>query len=134
MKKIIILSLLIFGIFGQAKSQMNQPAMEVAEAAFTSNPNSFMGKVIKIKNVTVTIPEGPGSNVMGQGKPCNPSNPALFKMVKLEFNNPNFKGCFEIEAIKLNGLPKNLECIGNMIFKVGGPGMNHTILELKIQP
>ncbi len=82
MKKIIILSLLVLGISGQVKSQMNQPAMEVAEAAFTSNPNSFIGKVIKIKNVTVTIPDGPGTNIMGQGKPCTPSNPALFKMLK----------------------------------------------------
>lgn len=134
MKKIVFLSLLLIGFFSQSNAQINPPAMEVQEAAFTSNPNAYVGKVIKIKNVTVTLPDGPGSNMMGQGKPCTPSNPGLFKMVKLEFNNPNFKGCFEIESIKCNSIPKNLECIGNIIIKVGGPGMNHTILDCKVQP
>ena len=134
MKKIIILCFLVLGFISHTEAQINPPAMEVAEAAFTSNPNAYIGKIIKLKNVTVTLPEGPGSTIMGQGKPCTPSNPGLFKMVKLEFSNPNFKGCFEIESIKCNSIPKNLECIGNIIIKVGGPGMNHTILDCKIQP
>jgi hypothetical protein len=27
-----------------------------------------------------------------------------------------------------------LECITNLIIKVGGPGMNHTIIDCKVQP
>jgi hypothetical protein len=108
--------------------------MEVNEAAFTSNPASFAGKTIKIKNISLTLPEGAGANMAGPGKPCNPSNPAIMRIIKPEFSNPNFKGCFEIESAKCGNIPKNLECIGNIIIKVGGPGMNHAIIDCKVQP
>ncbi len=134
MKKILFLATFLFGTILMTSAQVSVPAVEVSEAAFTSNPTSFAGKTIKIKNISLTLPEGPGANVSGPGKPCNPSNPAIMRIIKPEFTNPNFKGCFEIESAKCGNIPKNLECIGNIIIKVGGPGMNHAIIDCKVQP
>ena len=134
MKKIIIIAFFLFGKILSIAAQITPPAMEVTEASFTSNPSTYSGKTIKIKNVSLTLPDGPGVNVSGPGKPCNPSNPAIMRIIKPEFSNPNFKACFEIETAKCNSIPKNLECITNLIIKVGGPGMNHTIIDCKVQP
>ncbi len=134
MKKIIFFATFLLGTILTSSAQISAPAIEVNEAAFTSNPTSFAGKTIKIKNVTLTLPDGPGANMPSPGKPCNPSNPAIMRIIKPEFSNPNFKGCFEIENAKCNNIPKNLECIGNIIIKVGAPGMNHAIIDCKVQP
>lgn len=134
MKKFLFFATFLFGTILTTSAQAPIPATEVSEAAFTSNPASFAGKIIKIKNVTLTLPDGPGANIAGPGKPCTPSNPAIMRMIKPEFSNPNFKACFEIETAKCNNIPKNLECIGNITIKVGGPGMNHSIIDCKVQP
>lgn len=134
MKKILILATFLLGTILTSSAQVSVPAIEVSEMAFTSNPASFAGKIIKIKNLSITLPEGPSANIQGSGKPCNPSNPAIMRIIKPEFSNPNFKACFEIETAKCNNIPKNLECIGNVIIKVGGPGMNHNIIDCKVQP
>lgn len=52
-------------------------------------------------------------------------------MIIPEFGNPNFNDYFEKETAKC-GIPNNLVCIGNIIIKVGGPGMNDAIIDCKV--
>ena len=54
-------------------------------------------------------------------------------MIKLEFANPRFSGCFEIAQNLCNSVPKNLECIGNVVIKVEAAG-NYKIIDCKVQP
>ena len=55
------------------------------------------------------------------------------KMIKLEFANPRFSGCFEIAQNLCNSIPKNIECIGNVVIKVEAAG-NYKIIDCKVQP
>jgi len=59
------------------------------------------------------------------------SFPAIMRMIIPEFGNPNFNDYFEKETAKC-GIPNNLVCIGNIIIKVGGPGMNDAIIDCKV--
>jgi len=104
---------------------------EVEESKFTSNPASFVGKTIKIKNVSILFSDAPIQAPAGS-KPCNPPT-AGSKMIKLEFANPRFFGCFEIPQNLCNSIPKNIECIGNVTFRVEASG-NYKIIDCKIQP
>lgn len=132
MKKLTLLFAFILFVATKSHAQMGGvPAMEVQESQFTSNPTSFIGKTIKIKNISITMSDGPATTAPG-AKPCNPPSPGS-KMIKLEFANPNFKGCFEISQALSNAIPKNLECIGNVIIKVDAVG-NYKILDCKVQP
>lgn len=116
--------------FSQGMPQTNAPARDVTEAQFTANPSSFAGQLIRIKNVSVILQDAPG---MQQGKPCYPTN-TQNRIIKVEFTNPNYKGCFEIPLTLCNSIPKNLECIGNITFKVSTLNAPNLITDCKIQP
>ena len=90
-----------------------------------------MGKTIKIKNISIFLSEAPIATITG-AKHYNPPT-AGSKMIKLEFANPRFSGCFEIAQNLCNSIPKNLECIGNVIIKIEAAG-NYKIIDCKVQP
>jgi hypothetical protein len=131
MKKIAIILVLLLTFTHKSSAQMGAPAMEVQEAQFTSNPTSYIGKTIKIKNISILLSDAPSPGAPGS-KPCNPPSPGS-KMIKLEFANPRFSGCFEIAQNLCNSIPKNLECIGNVVIKVEAAG-NYKIIDCKVQP
>ena len=105
--------------------------MEVQESQFTTNPTAYVGKTIKIKNISIFLSEAPIATAAG-AKPCNPPS-AGSKMIKLEFANPRFSGCFEISQNICGSIPKNLECIGNVTIKVEAFG-NYKIIDCRVQP
>ena len=129
MKKIAFILVLLFSFTKSASAQV--AATEVEESQFTKNPSAYVGKTIKIKNISVFLPDAPIANKQGS-KPCNPPT-AGSKMIKLEFANPNFTGCFEIPVNICGSIPKNLECIGNVIIKIDATG-NYKIIDCKVQP
>jgi hypothetical protein len=132
MKKIALVLVLLLSFTRNSSAQVGgAPAMEVQESQFTANPAAYMGKTIKIKNISVLFSDAPNQAPAGS-KPCSAPSPGS-KMIKLEFANPRFFGCFEIPQNLCNSIPKNIECIGNVIFRVEPTG-NYKIIDCKIQP
>ena len=129
MKKIAFILVLFLSFTKNTSAQVT--AIEVQESQFTANPSSYMGKTIKIKNISLFLSDAPIPNAPG-AKPCNPPT-AGSKMIKLEFANPRFSGCFEIPQNLCGSIPKNLECIANLIIKVEASG-NYKIIDCKVQP
>lgn len=129
MKKIAFILVLLLSFTKNTSAQI--AATEVEESQFTKNPSAYVGKTIKIKNISVFLPDAPIATIAGV-KPCNPPS-AGSKMIKLEFANPKFTGCFEIPLNICSSIPKNLECIGNVIIKVEASG-NYKIIDCKVQP